>query len=152
MHKRNNQKVLFIDDDAFFSIGYIDALDCDYRVTVARDAVAAECELDCSHHYDCAILDIMMPVPASWPLSDQIDAGNGLHTGIIILRRCRQAIIDSNLPVVVLTNRNTGEIEGLVKRFGFPDGMVEVHHKSTTSAGMIVPIIRGIIDRVCSSS
>jgi CheY-like chemotaxis protein len=149
MSTANKPKILFIDDETFFAQGYLDALDERYTVTLSGAVLDAELELTAeAHTYDLAVLDVMMPVPDEWTGVDRIDANDGESTGVVVLRRCKDAIVAANLPVVVLTNRDTPAIKTEVHALGFPPGLIEVRHKPVTPAFRLVAIVRALITKI----
>ncbi len=123
-------KILFIDDDNFYTQLYkeclIEELEPPFtietyeRVTMGLNAVAATEEIA------LIILDIMMPTPLD------VDAGatcDGLSTGIWFLTQVRERLIKRNIKILVLSNRGMASIRDELKDISFPDGLVEVHHK-----------------------
>lgn len=159
-------KILFIDDDVFFANGYLDELDRHYVTTVARNIFDAENEICGRDFYSCVILDVMMPIPERWtdldrqdsdksliwPDADRQDAQHGLKTGIILLRRYKQLLIEKKLPALILTHRQKKEIEAEVAKLGFPSPLVEVHHKLDTPSFALPHLVRDLIHRVRGSS
>ena len=148
MNTNNKPQILFVDDDVFFANGYLEALDERYQVTIARNVPTAEQEVKTVTKHLCAVLDVMMPIPASWPDGDKIAAAGGALTGIIVLRRCKVEIVNAKLPVIVLTNRQPIEMEAEIANLGFPNGLVEIHHKIVTPAFMLPNLMRDIIKRI----
>ena len=133
MPTETKPSLLFIDDEIFFAQGYLEELDDRYNVTLSRKVPDAEIKLKKeAYQYLLAAVDVMMPVPGEWDAKDQLDANRGEATGLVLLRRCRDAIIQANLPVIVLTNRKPEDIKAAIIILDFPEGLVEVRHKAVT--------------------
>lgn len=143
--RTQSTSILFVDDDRFYSHGYCEELEEHFNVTYVNTAFKAESQLLAATQYQCAILDVMMAIPSEWPESDKQAAQDGLLTGLIILRRCKSRIIEANLPIVVLTNRQPNEIQVAVKELGFPDDLIIVCFKADTPKGRLVNIVRRIV-------
>lgn len=147
MNEKN--RLLFVDDEKYFAQGYLDELDNHFRVTVCRAADQAEAEIISavgSNVYVAAVVDVMMPVPESWPETDRRDCRDGVMTGVILLRRNRERVTSAKLPIVVLTNRMRREVDDELKKMGFADAVINVRHKLETPAFMLPTLVRSLIE------
>jgi CheY-like chemotaxis protein len=135
----NKPKILFVDDELFFAQPYVEELERFSSVAIRTNALEAVEEFQLrANDYACAVLDVMLPPPEGW----EVKTSEGLDTGLEVLRRCRDEIINAKLPVVVLTHRALGYVKGEVALIGFPTGQIEVHNKQETPPFLLVTLIK----------
>jgi glycosyltransferase involved in cell wall biosynthesis len=139
-----NPKMLFVDDELFFTKSYVEEVSRCFDVTVVDNALAAIKELESnSGEYAFASIDIMMPAPEGWRERTK----DGLETGIEVLRVCRDSIIRSRLPILLLTNRAAPIVEELVRNLGFPEAQVVIRSKIDTPAFGFLHIVQKFLER-----
>ena len=145
-------RILFVDDDRFFGAPYVTALREHFAERIIIDVCT---RIDDAVHYCHAqdkltaiILDVMMPPP-------QIDDGNigflaeeGFATGIWFLRSLKSQLIERQIRVFVLTNRNFDEVRTLVAGLNFPQGLIECERKIAVSAAQLPNRVAGLLGRV----
>lgn len=145
MSHLSSPELLFVDDETMFAQGYVCELEKRYSVTLATTVPYGERLIKQSHNFACAVIDVMMPIPSDWPTEDAAAAGQGIHTGVVLIRRCRKAILEAALPIVILTNRNPQDVEVEVATLGFPNELIVVRHKVNTMAPALVNVVRSQI-------
>lgn len=104
------KNILLIDDDektTSFLVEYLRET-CGYAVDNVVEAGEVIARLK-ENKYDAIILDMMMPVPASWTVDEKKEAQFGLNTGGILFRQIRK--LNSNVPILVLTARESSLID-----------------------------------------
>jgi CheY-like chemotaxis protein len=138
--------LLFVDDETFFAQPYIDALrDAGFAIThKERASDALDYLTSQASNVDLLILDIMLPTPTGVPASA---TGDGLETGVWLLHQSQAAILDAQIPVLVLTNSRKKTIEAVIRdRVPFPEGRLDVCSKSDVRArelpGRVAQLLR----------
>jgi|GEM_PF-3390005 len=151
-------RILFVDDDKFFGKPYVDCLKQQFD---REDAIDVCTRIADAIHYfhshkdlSVIILDVMMPppTPEEYPAEDMSDATEeGFGTGIWYLKLLRAQIIDREVRVFVLTNRNYEDVKGAVAGLSFPDGLIECDRKIAVSAnklpGRVLALLNRAVDR-----
>jgi CheY-like chemotaxis protein len=124
--------VLFLDDDPYWSQNYRESLQKEFAVVYKSTADGAIAELSTNKDgIDGLIIDVMMDTPDS---VDTTETEDGLMTGIWILEKIKSTIIERQLPVVVLTNRQKKLVVDAVQQLEYPKGQVVVYTKAEMSA------------------
>lgn len=138
-------RILFVDDEIYFMVPYVQALERVAEVCVVNDAAEAVDKIKTNaveQQYHLLILDVMMPSPRDW----EARTANGLLTGVEVLIECQDAITAVNLPVLILTNHRLEEVKSRVAQLGLPQGLVEVRAKLGTPARMVATLVKQILD------
>ena len=87
--KRDKARVLFIDDEHYYTQSYVDELvDAGYEVTTA-DSVPKTLRLLADHEYEVAIVDVMMKPSAEL---GSMETWGGRRTGLALARRIREQL------------------------------------------------------------
>lgn len=94
------KKILFVDDD---KRGVIENLIEELRVksfeVVLKDKIEYLIDDISDNHYDGLIIDVMMPIPASWNREMQFASDSGLKTGVVLFSLIRKSF--PTLPVLI---------------------------------------------------
>lgn len=138
------KNVLFVDDDAFWAQLWIASLEETFDVFHFGAALPALEHLDSTNVISCVVLDVMMPTPTG--VADS-ETANGFETGLWILRRIARRVKTQPLPVVILTNRDTDQIDESLADFRFDQGLVVVRHKTNTNRTQLRQTVRDLITR-----
>ncbi|MBL8173034.1 MAG: response regulator [Bryobacterales bacterium] len=105
--------ILLVDDDLYALGSYIRAIEgAGLEVTCrsgAEEGLAAFSE-DAAQ-WECAIIDMMMPVPSGW----DDDQGEELTTGLTVAKRIRS--VRADLPIIFLTNIRDASVLQDVENF-----------------------------------
>ncbi len=128
--------IVFVEDDRFFSYHYLQRLRGHFERThqiVYQSNIDDALKFIHAPHCEIAliILDIMMPGPVDVPPEETED---GHMTGIWLMRRLRDDLLKRGLKIMVLTNRQSGDVEERVNEIAFPQDQVEVRRKIYTCA------------------
>lgn len=136
------QTILFIDDELFFAQPYVDELERLAPVTLRTAALEAVDEFTLrSNSYLCAVVDVMLPPPSGWDDKTK----EGLDTGLEVLRRCGDDIVKAQLPIIVLTHRAKGYVQGEIDLIGFPGGLVELQSKLETPPFHLAIVVKRLV-------
>ncbi len=125
---------LFIDDVRREVRLYLDYLDSIYQIEFKSTADLGLKHLEDRYlEIDFVILDIQMPKPKDFTLSD-LDSEK--ETGFWLLQRSRELLEENKIPVMILTNCKSKFIEEtLAQDFAFnPPNLVRVREKNRISA------------------
>lgn len=136
--------IVFVDDDNFYAMRWIEKLREYFVVQHFDDAENARRFILAGHDLRAIVLDIMMPVPSG--ASTEETAG-GLDTGLWLLKRIGEHVRDSCVPVIVLTNRDSVQVAELVKKFGFTTDLVTVRSKTETNRERLLAVVRDKVTR-----
>jgi len=94
------KKILVVDDDKHgVTINLIEELLLNDFEVLTRNEVDGLLEHIIDNHYDLLILDVMMPVPASWNREMQLASESGLRTGVVLFNLTRKHF--PTLPVLI---------------------------------------------------
>lgn len=147
-------RVLFIDDDRFFGAPYVSKLREQLGPSMHVDICT---KIDDAVHYfhkhlelRVIVLDVMMPPPqAEAYLTDDIahSTEEGFATGVWYLRLLKQKLIDRQVHVFVLTNRNIDIVKVMVSALKFPPGLVECERKLAVPAEALPGRVSGLLNR-----
>lgn len=108
--------ILLVDDDSIALRAHIRELrEHKQPVEVRSDAVRALADFQANPaQWTCAIVDIMMPVPAGWEDAPR----DGLSTGIHLANRLRE--VRPGLPIIFFTNQRDAAILNQAENFAAP--------------------------------
>lgn len=136
-------RILFVDDDRFFTQQYVRKLENRYSVQHVRHAGEVMDHL--ARHDDIVllVLDVMMPTPEGVANTATSD---GMDTGMWLLFELRKILIERDLPVIVLTNREYTLVHEKVGGMNFPPGLVRICAKRRTRASDLPKVIRGHLE------
>jgi len=123
-------RIGFADDDRFYGMMWVGHLKQTYEVEYFRTAAEVVDYVESNADLRCLVLDVMMPTPDGF---SEDDTGQGLATGVWILKRLKEHILAYPLPVVMFTNRPIDTLIDAVRKLGVPSGLIEVRRKMDTS-------------------
>ena len=123
--------VLFVDDDPYWSQHYQEELGKQCTLIYKASADGAIVELKGNAEIHLLVLDVMMDTPDAVDLTE---TECGLMTGIWILEKLKPLLLERNLPVIVLTNRQKKIVIEAVVELKFPEQQVVVFSKAEMSA------------------
>jgi CheY-like chemotaxis protein len=127
-------KILFVDDEKFFMLPYVDAFKSQpdpLEVDVANTADEAIAKLRAEiadGQYDCLVLDVMMPPPSDWEARTEY----GKFTGIEIVRAYQTELAAIELPVLLLSNLGATALAPKVQLLRLTQDMFTVSSKILT--------------------
>lgn len=103
-------KILLIEDD---NGGITSSLVADLEVNGFKVALLNNAEevleLLSSEQYKAIILDVMLPVPETWPMNIQRKCKDGLETGVVLFKAIRK--VHPSLPVLCYTAKTHFQIK-----------------------------------------
>ena len=134
-------EILFVDDDRFFAIKYIESLEKQFAVHFLSDAEKVIPFLETRPTVKLAVLDIMMPSPGG--VAEELIRG-GLDTGLYLLERM-QYLGTWPFPVFVLTNRNPEEIRMEIGRRKISRKQVRVRQKLEAPAPRLPKLLADLM-------
>lgn len=125
-------KVLFVDDDRYFTERYVRQLEHHFDVTRIQYAGNVFEVLDSHSDFQLIILDVMMPTPDGIAASATAE---GRDTGLWLLSELRAYIRKHRVPVILYTNRSdTDVIRDSVARMNLLDDQCRICNKRSTPA------------------
>jgi CheY-like chemotaxis protein len=130
-------EILFVDDDRFFAIKYIENLEKQFDVHFLSEADQVIPFLEENLVVRAVVLDIMMPGPGS--VAEDLVRG-GLDTGLYLLERM-QYLGTWPFPVLVITNRNPEEIRLEIGRRKITRRQVRVRQKLEAQASLLPQLL-----------
>ncbi len=136
-------KVLFVDDDRYFTREYLGELSSRFSVDARYDATSACDALNSDIHYAAAIIDVMMPSPEGL----ESETRDGMSTGIWLIKKCREMIEAHNTAIVVFTNRSSQSIAAECEGLRFPHNLLTIAHKFAVPAGQLSDLVDSAISR-----
>lgn len=132
MAQIDKPKLLFVDDDRYFTDRYVSHLSKSFsvrQVQYASDVLAA---IESDSDIRLLILDIMMPTPDGVAASATDD---GMDTGLWLVQEARQLIAEKHLPVLLYTNRKDIDvIKERLESIGVPSELTRVCVKRRVGA------------------
>lgn len=138
------QKIAFVDDDNFYAAAWIETLRERFVVDHYDKAEVARRAIPGTPSIKCIILDVMMPTPSEVPADE---TSNGNETGLWLLKELRGFVRESNIPVIVLTNRVIEAVREKIDGMRFPEELISVHFKLETPRRRLVELVRDKITR-----
>ncbi len=133
-------KLLFVDDEPFFSQYYVKALEASYEVVYSSTVKEALEVLHRLSDLRLVVLDIMMPPPEP-ELEESTLAG--LDTGLWFLREQMQTLVSRQIAAVVLTNRNKQHVEDYLRlTLAYPGNLYVVRSKIETPHFLLPAIVK----------
>ena len=130
--------VIFVDDDRFYAMHWIERLRDRFEVEHYVDAGDAKKAILKSRQISCLILDVMMPTPSSVP--EDVTMG-GLETGIWLLHEIADWITENSIPAIIMTNRELDLVQSAVDMINLPPGLVEVRQKLNTNRSRLLELV-----------
>ena len=130
--------VIFVDDDRFYAMHWIERLRDRFEVEHYVDAGDARKAILQSGQIRCLIIDVMMPTPSSVP--EDVTAG-GLITGIWLLQEIAVWITENSIPAIIMTNRELDLVQSAVNMIDLPQGLVEVRRKLDTNRNLLLELV-----------
>lgn len=127
-------KILFIDDELYHVRDYIAEVTKDHEITHCEDAGDAMSILQDSEEVDGIILDIQMPTPKD---TAPVSTGDGVDTGLWLLKEERENLIERTIPILVLTNRRPDLIREKIRVLDFPEMLIDVVQKAHVSCHQV---------------
>jgi CheY-like chemotaxis protein len=140
------KRVLFVDDEAFFSRIYRQAFGQNWQVTYCERAGDARTRLLSGETFDAIILDVMMPPPCD---EDGAVTLGGFETGLWLLVGVEHTLPGGVPPTLLLTNRSLEQVrEGMKRRNLDPEDVrFELRFKAETPARKLPEIVEALIRR-----
>jgi len=137
--------ILFVDDDPYWSQNYQEQLQKKYEIVYKSSADGAISELSTNGgSIDLVLLDVMMDTPDSVELTE---TEGGLMTGVWILGKLKVFLLERQMPVIVLTNRQKKIVIDSVIDLGYPKGQVTVFSKAEMQAKMISSAVQTLLGK-----
>ena len=137
--------ILFVDDELFYSRRYIEQLQRSaYEVTFCEDAGTALRLIEGDANMSLIILDIMMPTPAE-ATPEEVD--HGYSTGLWLLARARDRLLQRRIPTLILTNRELSQVKERVSTMNFPPHLLQIRQKIDLPAKRLVSQVTEMLSR-----
>lgn len=144
-------KILFVDDDAFISKAYVQALKGDFIVDYVKKAAPAIQMVNTDPTIAAIVLDIMLPIPLGVP---KTTLKSFVNTGFYILKSIRPVLVARPLPVILLTNRKPTEVVNRVSKFNKElrkdtsrkFDQISFQHKPNCQSGDICAVVSAAIN------
>lgn len=139
-------KILFVDDEKMASQGYVLALQEEFGVVyIAKAEEAFDYVKSNSEKFSGAVIDVMMPPPAT---IDDGDTFDGFETGLWLLKKIQRKLPTVwPFPVVILTNRLPSLVRDGLRRRHIDETMIEIYRKLETPAFTLSKIVQRLIAR-----
>jgi len=136
-------KLLFVDDEKYFSTRYLEALAENFEVEHRAGAGEALQYLKHEGLPAAMVLDIMMPTPQGVPESE---TNHGLDTGIWLLKELKSIWNPWRLPVFILTNRRLDSVRERLAGLALPEAYLRLNAKVETPAFYLTGAVQALID------
>ncbi len=136
--------VIFIDDDRFYAMHWIERLRERFEVGHYTDAAEAHVAILSTEQLRCLVIDVMMPTPSN--VSNEETAA-GLETGLWLLRQLKPWIVQHSVPAIIITNRELEVIQSAVRELNLPDGLVLVRQKLDTGRSRLLELVSDMVAR-----
>ena len=136
-------KILFVDDDRFFSSLYLEHLQSHYEVLVCYEADTALKALQNDTDIAAAVIDVMMPPPSGF----EHETHDGFTTGVWILGQCRDAIAARRIPIILFTNRSVAYVEGEAAYLQIDPQLIQICAKVSVRAADLPHTVGKLIAR-----
>ncbi len=139
-------KILFIDDEAYYTKAYRDELRKSGCEVVFEDSVPRAATLLAEMtkgQHDLIVLDLQMPRPENMP-----DAANIKYvelTGLWLLGEFAEKIKKLGIPVAILTNVNPTRFEAVLPSLAFSARNLKVFRKIDTPARNLPDALRSFV-------
>ena len=143
------KRVLFVDDERYFSKRYRAALRERFEVVYCETYGEARDELMAAHKcemmFDALVLDVMMPPPE---MADPAITAEGFETGLWLLVGVKEWL-NCVPPTVLLTNRKLDHVREGLKRRGFDadDARLMLCSKTDTKDSDLPQLVEELIAR-----
>ncbi len=139
------RRVLFVDDEPYFSRRYRDALRESFYVVYCQTYDEARYQLISADKFDVMVLDVMMPPPEK---DDSAATGDGFETGLFLLTGADK-LLGKLPPTVLLTNRSLDKVRDGLRKRGFDpdDRLFELRFKADTPARDLPGIVEDLLAR-----
>jgi predicted nucleotide-binding protein len=136
-HGRARTKILFVDDDRFLSIVYVDALRDEGYEVVEASGVDSAISLARDRDFDAVILDIMLPPGRSFT---NLETQGGFKTGIALARRLREMLPAAG--IVALTMSTDPEVQ----EWFTSDDTVAYADKKSVLPNQLARIVKNLLE------
>ena len=127
---QNKPRVIFVDDEPFYSRQIINELESDFNVEYFEYVNEAIPRIRSVCEPFILILDVMMPPPE---LELIAETENGHLTGFWMLSQIAKILRDTGSPVFCLTNIDLIEAKHHFHNFAITDILIEIEHKGAVT-------------------
>lgn len=147
-YEEDKLPVVFVDDDQFYSIPWIEELAGSFDVRYEQDAAEAVSVIAGIKTQIALVLDVMMPPPEGVPASETED---GQTTGIWVLRSTLNALQQYNCPVILLTNVELAKVKSYVSSLGENGLHIDIFPKKSAMPGKLLARVKAMANAAQAS-
>lgn len=140
-YSRMRYRILFVDDDRYFSRLYKENLEAVFDVVVCHDAERAVEQFRLDEKLVAAVVDVMLPPP----VGHEAECQDGYTTGIWILEQCQDIIHKRRISLLLFTNRGSSGVKEEIKNLAFDARITEVCWKISVSATHLAAKVNQLI-------